>query len=242
MSFFKFLFLPNQLESKKPFDYDKDDYENLKKGQLELHKDYLKDMELEENARLGTIENKTSQLVSQTGLVFALLSLFVPFIVDIVFKLHIGFRILFIVLLICCFLAYIFAFVNSLKNFNVKKFEYGYKSPLTILKHQSLGEKKFLQMEIRDALYCINKNIEVNNRKATNLIRGYHFFKFGIISTSILVVFLCSTLLFTDAEKNKIVIEKPIEINSLKEHLDYIKDKDQGIQKVQDSITKVNLN
>ncbi len=234
MSFFKFLFLPRQLKSKKPFDYDKNDYRNLRREQLELHKSYLKEMESEENSRLLMIENKTAQLVSQTGLVFALLSLFVPFIVETVLNAQIIFRVVFIMLLIMCFLCYILAIINSLKNFNVKKFNYGYKSPMTILNHQSLSEKKFMQMEIKDALYCINNNIEMNNRKATHLIRGYHFFKFGIVSTAVLVVFLCASLLFINGKESENGTKQPLETPIKKEFLENTTKRD--FEKVHDSI------
>lgn len=234
MNFLKFLLLPRQIESKKPFDYDKNNYHNLKREQLELHKSYLKEMEAEENTRLEMIENKTAQLVSQTGLVFALLSLFVPFIVDTVLNSHMIFRVAFILLLIICFLCYISAIINSLKNFNVKKFNYGYKSPTTILNHQSLSKKKFMQMEIKDALYCINNNIEMNNRKATHLLRGYHFFKFGMVSTAILVVFLCVSLLFMDSEESENGTKQPMEIQIKKKPLDNTTKTD--FEKVHDSI------
>ena len=133
-----------------------------------------------------------------------------------------------------CFLCYILAIINSLKNFNVKKFNYGYKSPMTILNHQSLSEKKFMQMEIKDALYCINNNIEMNNRKATHLIRGYHFFKFGIVSTAVLVVFLCASLLFIASKESENGTKQPMETQIKKEFLDNTTNSD--LEKVHDSI------
>ena len=83
INFLKFLFLPDEeSETKKPYKYGQDEYKTLKKGRMELHRDYLKDILSKEDERLVSIESKTAQLISQTGLVFSLLSLFVPFIID----------------------------------------------------------------------------------------------------------------------------------------------------------------
>src|SRR6186713_3333450 len=59
------------------------EYKPTKGGKkIEAHKNFLKGLIDEENSRLGNIENKTSQLVAQTGIIFSLLSLFVPILID----------------------------------------------------------------------------------------------------------------------------------------------------------------
>jgi hypothetical protein len=227
INFLKFLFLPDEeSETKKPYKYGQDEYKTLKKGRMELHRDYLKDILSKEDERLVSIESKTAQLISQTGLVFSLLSLFVPFIIDDILLLNVFIKVPFIILLAFAYLFYILAIHSSLKNYNVKKFEYGRNDPSTVIKHQSIEEKEFLKIEIKDALYCINKNIGLNNQKATHLIRGYHFFRYGIIFTSILVVTLCISLLFATPKKETITIDSPIEIRELKESLEFLKIKD----------------
>lgn len=227
VKFFKFLFLPDvKSETKQPYKYGQDEYKTQKKGRMELHRDYLKDILSKEDERLVSIESKTAQLISQTGLVFSLLSLFVPFIIDDILLLNVFIKIPFIIFLALAYLCYILAIHSSLKNYNVKKFEYGRNDPSTAIKHQSIEEKEFLKIEIQDALYCINKNIGLNNQKATHLIRGYHFFRFGIVFTSILVVALCISLLFVTPKKETITINHPIEIKDLKESFEFLKVKD----------------
>lgn len=65
-----------------PYSYSVEDYSTTDKDKIKTHKEFLKSIEAEENSRLGLIENKTSQLVSQTGIIFSLLSLFIPIFID----------------------------------------------------------------------------------------------------------------------------------------------------------------
>lgn len=231
IKFLKFLFLPNTKdETKKPYKYGQEDYKNLKRGRLEMHRAYLKDIVAEEDNRLVSIETKTAQLISQTGLVFSLLSLFVPFILDDILVLNINIKIPFVSLLVLAYLFYILAIHSSLRNYNVKNFEYGRNDPSTVIKHQSIKQKEFIKIEIRDALYCITKNIGLNNQKATHLLRGYHFFRYGIISTSILVTLLCVSLLFVTPKKESISIDYPIEVKDFEKSLKSLQIRDKKIQ------------
>ena len=213
-----------KLEFQKPYNYNINDYTNSKEKKLELHKAYLKEIENEENNRLNVIENKTSQLIAQTGLIFSLLSLFIPFIIDKVLDFNLILKILFIIVLALAYLFYILTINNALKNFNVKKFNYGKNSPNSVLSQQEISIKKFLKMEIKDSLFTINNNIAINNVKATNLITAYNSFRFGNIFTSILVVFLCASLLFINSKPEEIKIENPIEIKEFKEYIETLKE------------------
>lgn len=213
-----------KLESQKPYNYNINNYTNSKKKKLELHKVYLKEIENEENNRLNVIENKTSQLIAQTGLIFSLLSLFIPFIIDKVLDFNLILKILFIIVLALAYLFYILTINNALKNFNVKKFNYSKNSPNSVLSQQEISIKKFLKMEIKDSLITINNNIAINNVKATNLITAYNSFRFGNIFTSILVVFLCASLLFINSKPEEIKIESPVEIKEFKEYIETLQE------------------
>lgn len=209
-----------KLKFQKPYNYDVNKYTNSKERKLELHKTYLKEIENEENKRLNIIENKTSQLISQTGLIFSLLSLFIPFIIDKVLDLNVILKILFIIVLVFAYLFYILTINNAIKNFNVKNFKYGKNSPNSILSQQELSIKKFMIMEIKDSLITINNNIAINNVKATNLISAFNSFRFGNILTSMLVVFLCFSLLFLNSKREEIEIRNPIEIKQFNEYIE----------------------
>lgn len=213
-----------KLEFRKPYNYNSSSYINSKEKKLELHKAYLKEIENEENNRLNIIENKTSQLISQTGLIFSLLSLFIPFIIDKVLDFNLLLKVLFIIVLALAYLFYILTINNALKNFNVKNFNYGKNSPSSVLRQQELSVKNFLKMEIKDSLDTINNNIAVNNVKATNLITAFNSFRYGNILTSVLVVFLCASLLFINSKSEKIKNENLLEIKQFKEHIETLKE------------------
>ncbi|MBO0330085.1 hypothetical protein [[Muricauda] lutisoli] len=183
-----------------------------------------------EESRLASIESKTSQLISQTGVVFSFLSLFVPFIIEDILELSLYLKIPFVIILILSYVFYILAIHNSLSNYNIKKYPYCDNAPTTIIKNQKKKEREFIQIEIKDTLYCLNTNIGLTNVKASNLLRGYHFFKFGIITTTILVVFLCSSFLFMKSNKTirqggSVKVENISEVNSLHFDLDINTDK-----------------
>ena len=56
-----------------PYSYNPDDYKlDNDEKKSEAHKNYLKNLEDEESSRLTLIEGKTSQLISQTGIIFSL--------------------------------------------------------------------------------------------------------------------------------------------------------------------------
>lgn len=223
-SFFQSFGLFIKLEFQKPYNYITSDYTNSEEKKLELHKVYLKEIENEENKRLNVIENKTSLLISQTGLIFSLLSLFIPFIINKVLDFDLYLKILFIIVLAFAYLFYILTINNALKNFNVKRFNYVKNSPGSVLSQQELSVKKFLKMEIKDSLTAINNNIAINNVKASNLIFAYNSFRFGNIFTSVLVLFLCASLLFINSKPEEIRIENPIEIKQFKEYIETLKE------------------
>lgn len=208
----------------KPHEYDFADYKNSDLEKLEHHKSYLKEIENEEENRLNLIESKTSQMISQTGLIFALLSLFIPFIIDKVLDFNFLLKTLFIIFLAIAYLAYILTITNALKNFNVKNFNYVKKSPITILIKQKLDIKSFTKMEIRDSLQAINNNAVINNLKATNLISAYNTFRLGNILTSILVLFLCTSLLFVKPKPSNINLGSPIQIELFNDYIEVLKE------------------
>lgn len=219
-----------------------DNYNVLNGDKLEIHKLYLKNIENEENNRLNIIENKTSQLISQTGLIFSLLSLFIPFIIDKVLDFNFYLKILFIIILTLAYLSYILTINNALKNFNVKNFKYVKNSPDSVLKHQELKKKKFLIMEIKDLFSIIRNNIEINNRKASNLISAYNAFRLGNIFTSVLVVFLCTSLLFIQSKPHEILVKDSIEIEQFQDYIEILNElntilKENLNNKVEDSLS-----
>jgi len=179
---------------------------------LKLHRDFLKSLETEENNRLTLIENKTTQLVAQTGVIFALLSLFIPLVNDKIDSFNL--KLLIFIPLGLAFLFYLLTIHNAAKNFNVKKFNYIRSLPTNVIKHKDGTIEDFLEEEINDLLLSTKTNLEINNDKASNLIYSYNCFKVANILTAVLALLLCATLLFTERKKDPVMIENPIKIEN----------------------------
>nr|WP_288210269.1 hypothetical protein [uncultured Dysgonomonas sp.] len=182
---------------------------------INLHKEFLKNLHNQEEDRLSLIENKTFQIVSQTGVIFALLSLFIPIFIDNISELNIVVRIGFIIILIITFLFYLLTINSAIKNFQVNRYKYVRQSSKDILKYQNKSIKSFCEIEINDMLYAIDKNTETNNRKATNLIKAYKNFRLAIIFTGILGVSICVVTLFINKTNAKTIIENHIKIENI---------------------------
>jgi len=203
------------IEDKKTVELRIEDYAVTDKETLAAHHESLRSCEADENARLTIIENKTSQMVSQTGLVFALLSLFIPTFIDKVADQPFYARIIFFGLLFLAFLFFALSIYFAAKNFNVRKFIYARPNPKNILKHKNDSLAEFLATEIRDLLYSAKRNSQTNNLKATNLIYSSQFFRIAVLFTSLLGLMLCFLLLFAPPKKSSITIENPIRIENL---------------------------
>jgi hypothetical protein len=180
------------------------------------HMEYLKKLLEEEDNRLSSIDSKTSQFIGQTGLTFSLLSLFVPLLVDKLNGVPIIVKLLLIVILLSSFGFYFLTKKNALKNYNVINFPYSSPAPKNVLTFKDKGLNAFYSEVVRDLLFGLHRNNEINNAKATNLIRSYMTFRIANMLTGILVVIFCVALAFRQPEKPRVAIDKPIKI----EHLD----------------------
>jgi hypothetical protein len=97
------------------------------------HMQYLKALMDGEDSRLVLIESKSSQLIGQTGLIFSLLSLFVPLLIDKVDGLSFYLKATLLIILLFAFGFYLLTIRNALKNYNVRKFQYSSPAPKNVL-------------------------------------------------------------------------------------------------------------
>lgn len=177
---------------------------------LKLHRDFLKSLEAEENNRLTLIENKTTQMIAQTSVIFALLSLAIPLVVDKIDDFYL--KLLVFIPLILAFVFYLLTIHNAAKNFDVKNFNYSRSLATNVIKFKDASSEAFLIEEINDLLYSTKTNLEINNIKGSNLIYSYNCFKIANLFTAILGIVLCVSLLFIKQEKEPIKIKNPIRI------------------------------
>jgi hypothetical protein len=198
-------------------DYNSSDYTQVNDDKTsEAHITYLNKLNEEENGRLTLIEAKTSQLISQTGIIFSLLSLFVPLLIDKVSDVTIWIKILLLILLLLAFLCYMLTINNALKNFKITDFPYSNPSAKNVINLQASPVSEFHNEIIRDLLHGLQVNKKLNNIKGTNLLHSYNAFKTANALTAALVSCFCIALLFLKQPDPTVTIKGPVKI----EHLD----------------------
>jgi hypothetical protein len=203
---------------------------------IDLKRQYLMDLESEENLRQNIIESKTSQLIGQTGIIFSLLSLFIPTYGDKFKDLPIPFQIFILLVFVLTMASYLLTIFHATKYLNVKKYFYGRRSINTI-KASYLLDDDFKREEIRDLVYIIERNTKVNNLKAGDLIFAFRSFKIANIFLAILVATLISFVIYLNKPDSKLLtIKDPIEvkelystINELRKEISAIKNMNQYI-------------
>jgi len=203
---------PGNNLSYKPADYKlaNDEQKSL------VHLNYLYTLEADENNRLTLLESKTSQLISQTGIIFSLLSLFVPLLIDKVGDVSPIIKILLLILLLFAFSAYMLTIKNALKNFKVTDFNYCKPSAKNVITFQDKPPSKFYNEVIQDLLYGLNENNQINNKKATNLLHSFNAFKLANSFMAILVGVFCMSILFFKPKESTMSIAGTVKV----EHLD----------------------
>jgi hypothetical protein len=226
---FKYLgFFVNEIQT-NPYNLDVE-YDSSDLPKLTHHRDYLKEIEKSEHDRLDKIENKTSQIVAQTGVIFSLLSLFVPLFFDTLSNQPLPFRILFFSLLTLSFLFYVCTIHHSIKIYNIKNYKYGKASPTTVLNLKGETIENFVRTEVKDLLYIINRNTKTNNIVGDNLIYAYRSFQIANICTALLGGLLCFSLLFVEPEQSTTQIKGTVKIENL----------DTELQKMLEKLTQIN--
>ncbi len=196
--------------------YDSQEYQLVDdEKKIAAHRDFLNNLESQEDKRLDTIESKTSNLVAQTAIVFALLGLFIPLIMDKASELNVYVRYFLILLLFLSSFFYLLTIHNALKNYQIHKFRYIRSLPSNVMDFKNDNLENFLAEEVRDLLISVPRNRHINNRKGTNLLHSYNAFKLANFMTGILVAVFSISILFYKPQQNTVVIANQIEIKNL---------------------------
>lgn len=204
-----------EVKAVSPLSYNYSDYKdvkNLSEDKLIQHRDFLKSLIDEENSRLENIEGKTTQLISQTSLIISLASLFIPLLIDKSDDLIFWIKVLFVFILIFTYVFYILTIINALKNYNVIKYNYSSPNPENVLIFKDKSTIELNEELVRDYLYSIKENQNLNNIKATNVLHSYNTFKIANISLSVLIISVCLISFFKKNENEKIEIMNPIKL------------------------------
>lgn len=170
-------------------------YQETDTKKLELHKAFLQALKKDEDVRLTTIEQKTSQLFSQTGIIVAVLALFIPLIIEKVEPISV--RAFFISLLSLAGFFYLRTIYAAGRNLEINKFNYQRSAASTVLNQDLTTPEMFMVEEINDLLSSIPVQIELNNEKGSNLLGAHRSFKIANVLTGLLSIILCSTIALT---------------------------------------------
>ncbi|MGE9313802.1 hypothetical protein ACLOAU_19275 [Niabella sp. CJ426] len=188
----------------------------IESEKLLQHKEFLKSIFEEERSRLENLESKTSQLISQTSIIISLASIFIPLLIDKSSELVIYLKIFLLSLLISTYLCYTLTIVYALKNYNLKKFKYSSPDPINVTNFRNKSVDDFNRELIKDYSYSIGRNQEINNTKATNVIKSYSCFRLANIFLSVLVIIVCVSTIFKGEDYYKVQLMHPIEAEIMK--------------------------
>ncbi len=168
---------------------------------LDLKIEYLKSLENQETSRQTTIENKISQLIGQTGVIFSLLSLFVSNYFSKFSVLPKSLQITLTILFIVALAFYILTIYQATRHLSVQKYKYGQRSVSTVSKtFESMDAFKI--EELKDLIYSNERNILINNQKADNLIYANRSFRYGTFLVGLLSITLILSSYFTPISDN----------------------------------------
>ncbi|TWI87854.1 hypothetical protein LX66_1926 [Chitinophaga japonensis] len=163
------------------------------------------------------IEGKTNLIVSQTAIVFSLLGLLIPFLVDKIESVPIIFKVVLLITVLLAFFSYMLSLRNAIKNFKITEFKYRSPGVNNVISFKDKPEELFVAEEVRDLLNSVDINKAINNHKGTNLLHAYNAFKLGNFFMGISVTILMISLLFLKQEDKSIQIRSPLEIKGLEE-------------------------
>jgi hypothetical protein len=199
---------------------------------LTEHRDYLLHLEDGEEKRLEGIESKTTQLIAQSGIVFSLLSIFIPILVEKSADIFLLYRIVIFVLLLISISFYILSIINAAKNYLVNRYQYAAPTPETVIEFGARTKEAFLSEQIKDLIKTIKVGKHQNNRKASNLIHSSRSFQVANVFSAILVIIFALVLFNRKSEVEPTVIKNPLKIEGMDSLIKAIKEQDLKLRPV----------
>lgn len=168
------------------------EYSETNREMLDTHKCFLQQLQKDEDARQIAIEQKTTQLFSQTGLIIAVVAMFLPLILEKVD--HFSLRLVFIAVLLVAGFFYLRTIFLAARSLDIDKYEYQRPSSTNVTDRKLATVELFLQEEIKDRLSGLEVNTANNNTKGTNLLNALWYFKAANITTALLSIALSVTI------------------------------------------------
>lgn len=210
-------------ERQKQFHTLKDSYQ-YRKELTEKHLDYLNSIVKEEEARLSTIESKIGQIIGQSGILLALISLFAPLFYDKLNHLHIVLKLIILLLFFIGFLFFMVSIFQATKTLNIRDFIYVRPSVNTVLNKEYKDEQAFFVVQIKDLISGITNNIKTNNLKGNLLLYSHRAFRTGLIVISLLGLLIISLFTFNKKPDNPIIIDSLVYLKNLNQRAESLEE------------------
>jgi hypothetical protein len=196
----------------------------------EEHLSIIKELQQEEANRLSAIETKLSQVITQAGVIFALSSFIAPVFGDNLNELSLVYKLLLILVFLLSFLAYLIAILIASRVFAVHQFIYRRTRAASVIDLPNT-KKELIAKQVKDLIYQLNHNKEVNNQKASLLIHANRWFVLGFLLSGVLSFSICCLLLFISNLDHK---QEELSANVQKLNLD--------VQGATNSLTQLSTN
>lgn len=181
---------------------------------LGLKLQYLKETNAQEDSRLQILENKTSLLTGQTGIIFSLIGLFIPLYLDKFAHVPLLLKSITVFVFVISLGLYLNTILQAIRSLNITRFSYARRNPATVKLNYATDEE-FQVEEVKDLIFCIEQNTALNNYKGGCLIAAYHSFRLGNIIIGILSILILTSLAFARPDPTpKIEISAPVEIEN----------------------------
>ncbi|TSJ36614.1 hypothetical protein FO440_22570 [Mucilaginibacter corticis] len=174
--------------------------------------DYLKNIYDEENARQPVLEGKCSQNIANSGIFLTLIGLLIGILSNTQSDLNVVVKCLLVAVIIAITVMNVFCIINALKALDPVNYPYARGNPNTV--NEFSTTTAFEEEVVKDYIYCIEKNMLLNNKKASYLIASRKAYVSGIYLTGFFTIFLVCYLTFfmpaTPEKIHKVEILKPV--------------------------------
>jgi hypothetical protein len=163
---------------------------------------YLKEMEANNIERRNTIETKNSQLIGQASIVSSVFFLFISLLIDSFLEVNLLVRIILSIIFLVVLIHYLYAVIQATKTLEINRYQYPNRSTSTIVNNKK--EIDFINEEIQDLMFIVNKSSELDNQKGNNLLFAARCFQIANIGFGILTIVIIIMTFFITTNSKKI--------------------------------------
>lgn len=174
----------------------KDDFK-FNSNTYEIQLTYLKELFEYEETRQNTLDNKLSQLLGQSSIVFSLISLFIPLFYSEFLVLSLFYKILLLAPFVMSLLMFMYSIYYSTKLLDPKKDIYATGTPSTVTKNHDTKEE-FIEEQIKDLFFIILNNSYTNTMKVRKIINSQKYLRLGLLFFGVLALLMCITIFTFD--------------------------------------------